>query len=138
MGVASNGCSPLTKYCLVYLEEVSYIKAQIIHTADPVAQLHVSVAGDLVCCKVGTYSTFIGIMELPPLQLAIYGDFLFVHTRQGTLNLEGRIQECWCSNLKLEAFCIAEIYCVEAKMLRNYSLSLLPPSITSNKNISKN
>ena len=41
-----------------YLKEVSYIKAHIIHTAGPVAQLHVctcihvSVAGDLFWCKV--------------------------------------------------------------------------------------
>ena len=77
MGGASNGCSPLTNCRFVYLEEASYIKAQIIHTTDPVAQLHVSVAGDLFCCKVRTCSTFICITELPPLQLATYEDFLF-------------------------------------------------------------
>ena len=61
----------------MYLEEASYVKAQIIHTADPVAQLHVSVVGDLFCCKVRTCSTFIDITELPPLQLATYKDFFF-------------------------------------------------------------
>ena len=77
MGVASNECLPLTNCRFVYLEEASYVKAQIIHTAGPVAQLHVSVAGDLFCCKVRTCSTFIGITELPPLQLATYEDFFF-------------------------------------------------------------
>ena len=47
MGVAGNGCSPLTNHPFVYLEETSYVKAHIIHTAGPVAQLHVSVAGEL-------------------------------------------------------------------------------------------
>ena len=74
MGVASNA---LTNCCFVYLEEACYVKAQIIHTAGPVAQLHVSVAGNLFCCKVRTYSSFIGITELPPLQLATYENFLF-------------------------------------------------------------
>ena len=52
MGVASNGCSPLTidtlvsmpltNYRFVYLKETSYVEHQIIHTAaGPVAQLHV-------------------------------------------------------------------------------------------------
>ena len=67
MGIVSNECSPLTNCRFVYLEEASYIKAQIIHTASPVAQLHVSVTGDLFCCKVRTCSTFIGIAELPSL-----------------------------------------------------------------------
>ena len=77
MGVASNECLPLTNCRFVYLEEASYVKAQNIRTAGPVAQLHVSVAGDLFCCKVRTCSTFIGITELPPLQLATYEDFFF-------------------------------------------------------------
>ena len=47
MGVASNGCSPLTNRPFVYLEEASYVKAHIIHTAGPLAQLHVGVAGEL-------------------------------------------------------------------------------------------
>ena len=61
----------------MYLKEASYIKAQIIHTGGPVAQLHDSVAGDLFCCKVRTCSTFISITELPPLQLVTYEDFFF-------------------------------------------------------------
>ena len=75
MGVASNALT----YCrFVYLEEASYVEAQIIHiTAGPVAQLHVSVAGDLFYCKVRTCSIFIGITELPPLQLATYEGFFF-------------------------------------------------------------
>ena len=79
MGVASNRCSPLMNCRFMYLKEASYIKAQIIHTAGPVAQLHVSVAGDLFCCKVRICSTFtcIGITELPPLQLATYKYFPF-------------------------------------------------------------
>ena len=111
-------------HCFVYLEEASYVKAQIIHTAGPVAQLHVSVVGDLFCCKVRTCSTFVGITELPPLQLATYKRLLFSSTRDiGALNLDGRIQEHRCTifaNLEREAFCIAEIYSVEVKMLRHY------------------
>ena len=76
----------------VYLEEASYVKAHIIHTAGPVTQLHVSVAGDLVWCKVRTCSTFIGNTELPPLQLATYEEF-FIHIDIYALNLEGRIKQ---------------------------------------------
>ena len=76
VGVARNGCSPLMNCRFVYLEEASYVKAQIIHTVGPVTQLHVSVADDLFCCKVRTQHIN-GITELPPLRLATYEDSPF-------------------------------------------------------------
>ena len=39
------------------------------------------------------------------------------------LNLEGKIQECMCTvsgNLERVAFCAAEIYGIEVKLLRNH------------------
>ena len=65
LGGAQAPPAPPRFYAPVYLEEASYVKAQNIRTVGPVAQLHVSVAGDLFCCKVRTCSTFIGITELP-------------------------------------------------------------------------
>ena len=39
------------------------------------------------------------------------------------LNLEGKIQECRCTvpgNLEQEAFCVAEMYGIEVKLLQNH------------------
>ena len=66
MGVARK--SPLlTKCCFMYVENASYVKAHIINTAGPIAQLHVSA---LFWCKVRACKTFIGILNSEGRMLA--------------------------------------------------------------------